>query len=118
MTARGVGPRRGRRSRVASTRHRGLSTDATDRNTDALLAGEVLVANERRKLFANALNTLATLTAGLGIAAPLAGAFWKTLPTNLAFTATEVVVGCAIWLFVVAALHCAGSYVLGFLKVQ
>jgi hypothetical protein len=71
------------------------------------------IHNARVTLFANLLNTMAGSSFTVGVAAPIAAAFFYN-PAGL--TRTAVFGGAAIWLFVTVALHIAAQRVLGGLR--
>ena len=73
-----------------------------------------LLHNERVKLTANWLNTLATATATVGGLAPLASAVYGVNPSPLAYAYLLVVL--AIWFFAAVGLHFAARHVLRGLK--
>ena len=71
------------------------------------------IHNERTKLFANLLNTMAGSSYTVGVAAPLAAAFFYN-PAGLAPRA--IFGGAAIWLFASIVLHIGAQRVLGGLR--
>jgi hypothetical protein len=71
------------------------------------------VHNARVTLFASLLNTMAGSSYTVGVAAPIAAAFFYN-PAGL--TRTAIFGGAAIWLIVTVVLHIAAQRVLGGLR--
>lgn len=68
------------------------------------------IHNERTKLLANLLNTMAGSSYTVGVAAPVAATFFYG-SANLRLGA--VVVGAVVWLAIASVLHLAAQRVLG-----
>ena len=72
-----------------------------------------IVDNERLKLLANALNTLATTAAAGGILAPTLARFYGLTAQGYDQPLSHLIAAAVIWLIVAGALHSAASLVLG-----
>ena len=74
-----------------------------------------MIHNERVKLLANLLNAMAGSSFAIGVAAPVAAAFFYSAgPSGLRLAA--VAVGAAVWLLITAVLHLAAQRTLGGLR--
>ena len=74
-----------------------------------------MIHNERVKLLAALLNTMAGSSFTVGVAAPVAAAFFYSAgPANLRLPA--VVAGATAWLVIASVLHIAAQRVLGGLR--
>ena len=73
-----------------------------------------MIYNERIKLLANLLNTMAGSSYAIGVAAPIAATFYNAGPTGLRFQA--VITGAGIWLAVGVLLHVVAQRLLGGLQ--
>ena len=75
----------------------------------------VAIHNERRKLFATMLNTLASSSCTIGVLTPIAAAFFDgAAPRGLGIGA--IVVGVVFWLGAAVVLHTRARRVLGGLR--
>jgi hypothetical protein len=79
------------------------------------MAMSVLVFNERLKLTAATLNTAATSSLTVGVLAPLAAAFYDVGGSRL-LPVAPLVLGAALWISGVVALHIMARMVLGALR--
>jgi len=75
----------------------------------------VQIFNERLKLTAAALNTAATSSLTVGVLAPLAASFYDVGGTRFV-PLTTLVLGAALWISGVVALHIMARMVLGALR--
>ncbi len=75
----------------------------------------MVVHNERLKLLANLLNAMAGSSYAIGVAAPVAAAFFYGAGAASLRLAT-VVVGAVAWLAIASVLHLAAQRVLGGLR--
>lgn len=74
-----------------------------------------MIHNERIRLLANLLNAMAGSSYAIGVAAPVAAAFFYSAgPTGLRLVA--VVVGAVAWLVIATVLHITAQRVLGGLR--
>lgn len=73
-----------------------------------------LVANERVKLFAGALNTGATALFTVGVVAPMAARVYAS--SSVGASAGTVLIGAAAFLLAAVALHAIAQWVLGGLR--
>lgn len=74
-----------------------------------------MIHNERVRLLASLLNTMAGSSYAIGVAAPVAAAlFYGAGPAGLPIKA--VAVGVLAWLAIAAALHLSAQHVLGRLR--
>jgi hypothetical protein len=75
----------------------------------------VIIHNERRKLFATMLNTLASSSCTIGVLTPIAaGVFYGTAPKGLGVG--WIIVGVVSWLGAAVVLHNRARRVLGGLR--
>jgi hypothetical protein len=75
----------------------------------------VTIHNERRKLFATMLNTLASSSCTIGVLTPIAAAvFYGAAPKGLGIGA--IIVGAVFWLGTAVVLHNRARRVLGGLR--
>ena len=71
-----------------------------------------MIHNERVKLLASLLNTMAGSSYALGVAAPIAATlFYSAGPSSLRLTA--IITGAVVWLTIGTVLHLAAQSVLG-----
>jgi hypothetical protein len=75
---------------------------------------EALIRNERAKLFARALNTLATATVTAGAIAPIIAAFWGVGADRYGWGG--LLIGAAVWFLAGVGSHCLASLVLGIMR--
>lgn len=73
-----------------------------------------LVNNERAKLGATMLNTLATASMTVGVLAPTAAYFYGLNSTGV--PVWQLALGLAVWVFVAAGLHYGAQKLLGRLR--
>jgi hypothetical protein len=74
-----------------------------------------LIANERTKLLANALDRASTASVAIGVFAPIAASFYgATSGGDVGWL--KLAIGAVIWLAAAIALHLAGRIVLGELR--
>lgn len=74
-----------------------------------------VIHNERLKLLANLLNAMAGSSYAIGVAAPVAAAFFYRAG-GCGLSLSTVAVGAAAWLGMAAVLHLAAQRVLGGLR--
>ncbi len=72
-----------------------------------------LVHNERIKLLANVLNTMAGSSFTIGVAAPVAASFFYGVPS---LPISAIIGDAVLWLLIAAVLHGVAQYLLGALK--
>jgi hypothetical protein len=75
-----------------------------------------LIHNERLKLTANWLNTLAAGAVIAGAVTPMVAIAYGLRPNNDTMTSTIAIVSTAIWLFTGVALHLCARAILGRLR--
>ena len=75
-----------------------------------------LVANERTKLLANALNTACTSCVTVGIATPAAGFIYNVSGFRNSVGVLELVLGLCGWIFAAIGLHLLARRALGGLR--
>ena len=73
-----------------------------------------MIRNERLKLLASLLNTMAGSSYAIGVAALFAAAFYNAGPSG--FQANAVISGAIVWIIIACMLHLAAQRVLGGLK--
>lgn len=78
----------------------------------ATLAAVHTVHNERVKLLAGLLNTMAGASFAIGVIAPVAAAFYGPSHVSLA----TIIIGVVLWLALATVLHLAAQRVLGGLR--
>jgi len=87
--------------------------NTTELATPLLTKRDKLILNERAKLSATALNTIATATIAIGVLMPLVVALWGLEPTRTPITLAQLFVGGMVLFSAAFAIFCVALLILG-----
>jgi hypothetical protein len=87
--------------------------NTTELATPLLTKRDKLILNERAKLSATALNTIATATIAIGVLMPFVVALWGLEPTRTPITLAQLFVGGMVLFSAAFAIFCVALLILG-----